>query len=107
MIQENSICSEIAELTGKLGKLRVPQMQIPYDFFVKDTNTDDKLASFLEQTGPSISKDIHNERRRQFFEGRGQYLGLSGGVGRKTKRFANFRIRKSTRNNRKTISRKY
>jgi hypothetical protein len=107
MIQENTICAEIAELTGKLGKVNVPQMQIPHDFFIKQTKEDDKLAKFLEESGPNISKDILAERRRMFFEGRGPFVGLSGGKGRKTKRSKHFRIRKKTRNNRKTRCKKH
>jgi hypothetical protein len=103
MIQENTICAEIAELTGKLGKVNVPQMQIPHDFFIKQTKEDDKLAKFLEETGPNISKDVLAERRRMFFEGRGPYVGLGG---RKTKRSKHFRIKKKTRNNRKTRCKK-
>jgi hypothetical protein len=110
MIQENSICAEIAELTGKLGKVNVPQMQIPHDFFIKESKENDKLASFLEETGPNVSKDILSERRRLFFEGRGPFVGLSGGGGRgrgrKTKRLKPFRIRKKTKNNRKTRCKK-
>jgi hypothetical protein len=109
MMQENAICAEIAELTGKLGKVNVPQMQIPHDFFIKETKENDKLASFLKETGPNISRDILDERRRSFFEGRGPFVGLSGGRGRgrKTKRLKHFRIRKNTRNNRKTRCKKY
>jgi hypothetical protein len=106
MIQENAICAEISELTGKLGKVNVPQMQIPQDFFIKETKENDKLAKFLEETGPNISKGILAERRRLFFEGRGPFVGLSGGRGRKTKRSKHFRIKKKTRNNRKTRCKK-
>ena len=107
MMQENAICAEIAELTGKLGKVNVPQMQIPHDFFIKESKENDKLAKFLEETGPNISKDVLSERRRMFFEGRGPFVGLSGGKGRKTKRAKYFRIRKKTRNNRKTRCKKH
>lgn len=107
MIQENAICAEISELTGKLGKVNVPQMQIPHDFFIKESKENDKLAKFLEETGPNVSKDILAERRRVYFEGRGPFVGLSGGKGRKTKRTKHFRIRKKTRNNRKTRSKKH
>jgi len=107
MIQENAICAEISELTGKLGKINVPQMQIPHDFFIKESKENDKLAKFLEESGPNISKDILAERRRMFFEGRGPFVGLSGGKGRKTKRSKHFRIRKKTRNNRKTRCKKH
>ena len=107
MIQENAICAEISELTGKLGKINVPQMQIPNDFFIKESKENDKLAKFLEESGPNISKDILAERRRMFFEGRGPFVGLSGGKGRKTNRSKHFRIRKKTRNNRKTRCKKH
>ena len=107
MIQENAVCTEIAELTGKLGKVNVPQIQIPQDFFIKESKENDKLASFLKETGPNISKDILAERRRLFFEGRGPFVGLAGGRGKKTRREKYFRIRKKTRNNRKTRSKKF
>ena len=98
MIQEHAICKEISELTGKLGKTNIPQMQLPVDFFVKPSSANDKLSSFLEATGPNITKSIQNERRRMFFEGRGPYVGFGG---RKT-RNKNIKGVRNERKKRKT-----
>lgn len=94
MIQENAICKEISELTGKLGKTNIPQMQLPSDFFVKPASGTDKLASFLEETGPNVTKSIQNDRRRMFFKGRGPYV--RGGE-RKTKNIKKMQKKRKTR----------
>jgi len=97
MIQENSVCKEISELTGKLGKTNIPQMQLPTDFFVKPSSGTDKLSSFLEETGPNVTKSIQNDRRRMFFEGRGPYV--RGGE-RKTKNVKKMQKKRKTRRKR-------
>ena len=97
MIQENAICKEISELTGKLGKTNIPQMQLPTEFFVKPSSGTDKLSSFLEETGPNVTKSIQNDRRRMFFEGRGPYV--RGGE-RKTKNIK--KMQKNMQKKRKT-----
>lgn len=97
MIQENAICKEISELTGKLGKTNIPQMQLPSDFFVKPSSGTDKLSSFLEETGPNVTKSIQNERRRMFFEGRGPYV---RGGGRKTRNVKRVLKKRKTRSKR-------
>jgi len=70
MMKEKKVCEEIAELTGKLGRIPYPSKLLSDDFFVKEDISKINAFNLLEETGPNMVKSNQLNRRRNLFEGR-------------------------------------